>query len=72
MAGVDVIWARAPTLDKLQAELAGLLDHYAPEDLLGMSHSAAATSSKQSGGVWGGGRQSQELEYSAVVLVRKS
>mgnify|MGYP001369289621 CR=1 FL=1 len=70
MAAVDVIWARAPTLEKLQKELAELLDGYAPEDVIGVSHSAAAVSSKGSGGIWGGGRQAHGPEYSAIVLVR--
>lgn len=70
MAGVDVIWARAPTLEKLQEKLVGLLDQYAPEDLLGVSHSVVDVASKQSGGVWSAGRRRNELEYSAVVLVR--
>jgi hypothetical protein len=70
MAGVDVIWARAPTLEKLQKELVGVLDGYAPEDVVGVSHSTAAVSSKGSGGVWGGGRKANVVEYSALVLVR--
>lgn len=72
MAGVDVIWARAPTLEKLQEELVRMLSAFTPEDVLGVSHSTAAVAGKQFGGVWGGGRQTHELEYSAIVLVRNA
>lgn len=70
MSEVGVIWARAPTLEKLEKELFGLLDGYCAEDVLGVSHSAASISSRQSGGIWGGASQSYKLEYSAVVMVR--
>jgi hypothetical protein len=70
MAEVGIIWAQAPTLEKLQTELAGLLDGYAAEDVLGVSHSTGTVSTKQSGGIWGAGTQNHKLDYTAVVLVR--
>jgi hypothetical protein len=70
MAEVGVIWAGAPSLEKLENELARLLAGCSADDILGVSHSSAAVSSKQSGGIWGGAFQTLKLEYSAVVLVR--
>lgn len=70
MSEVGVIWARAPSLEKLEKELAGLLADCAADDVLGVSHSTAAVSTKQSGGVWSGASHAHKLEYSAVVLVR--
>jgi len=70
MSEVGVIWACAPSLEKLEKELARLLAGWAADDILGVSHSSAAVSSKQSGGIWGGPSQARRLEYSAVVLVR--
>jgi hypothetical protein len=70
MAAVDVIWARAPTLEKLQQELLSLLDGYAPEDVISLSHAVGAVASTHSGGVWGRGREAHKVEYSAIVLVR--
>ena len=70
MSEVGVIWARAPSLEKLEKELAGLLAGCCADDVLGVSHSAASVSSKQSGGIWGGASQSYKLEYSAFVMVR--
>lgn len=70
MAEVGVIWARAPSLEKLEKELAGLLADSAADSVLSVSHSASVVSSKQSGGLWGGGNQAHKLEYSAIVLVR--
>lgn len=70
MAGVEVIWARAPTIEKLQKELADLLEAYAPQDVVGVSHCAVPVSGKESGGIWGGRRLMSTLEYSAVVLLR--
>jgi hypothetical protein len=70
MSDVAVIWARAPSLDKLEKELARVLVGCAADDVLGVSHSAAPISSKQSGGIWSGAIQSHTVEYSAVVLVR--
>lgn len=72
MSEIEIIWARAPTLDKLEKKLARLLADCAAEDVLGVSHSSVAVSSKQSGGIWGGANQAHKLEYSAVVLVRGS
>jgi hypothetical protein len=70
MPEVGVIWATAPSLEKLEKELSGLLAECAADDVLGVSHSSAAVSSKQSGGIWGGATQTHKLEYSAVVLLR--
>lgn len=70
MSEVGVIWARAPSLEKLERELARLLAGHAADDVLAVSHSTAELSSKQSGGLWRGARQAHTLEYSAVVLVR--
>lgn len=70
MAEVGVLWARAPSLEKLEKELARLLAGCAADDVLAVSHSSACVSTKQSGGIWSGGRQAQRLEYSAVVLLR--
>jgi hypothetical protein len=64
------MWARAPSLEKLEKELARLLAGCAADDVLGVSHSTAAVSSKQSGGIWGGASQTHKVEYSAIVLVR--
>jgi hypothetical protein len=70
MSDVAVMWARAPSLEQLEKELARLLAGCADDDVLGVSHSAAPVSSKQSGGIWSGASQSHKVEYSAVVLVR--
>ena len=70
MSEVGVIWARAPSLEKLEKELARLLADCAADDVLGVSHSSAAVSIKQSGGIWGGPNQTHKLEYSAVVVLR--
>lgn len=70
MSEVGVICARAPSLEKLEKELSRLLADRAADDVLGVSHSAAAVSSKQSGGIWGDGSQAHKVEYSAVVLVK--
>ncbi len=70
MSEVGVIWARAPSLEKLEKEMVRLLADCAADDVLGVSHSAAAVLSKQSGGIWSGASQTHKLEYSAVVLVR--
>jgi hypothetical protein len=72
MSEVGVVWARAPSLEKLEKELARLLAGCAADDVLGVSHSSAAVSSKQSGGIWSGASQTHKVEYSAVVLVRSS
>jgi hypothetical protein len=66
------MWARAPSLEKLERQLSVLLADLVAEDVLGVSHSASAVSSKHSGGIWGGATQTHMLEYSAVVLVRKA
>jgi hypothetical protein len=70
MSGVAVMWARAPSLEKLEKELARVLAGCVADDVLGVSHSAAPASSKQSGGIWSGAIRSHKVEYSAVVLVR--
>jgi hypothetical protein len=70
MPEVGVIWARAPSLQKLEKELDRLLAGCAADDVLGVSHSTTAVSSKQSGGIWSGTRQVSKVEYTAVVLVR--
>ena len=70
MPKVGVMWARAPSLEKLEKELTRLLADCAADDVLGVSHMTAAVSSKQSGGIWSGASQAHKLEYSAVVLVR--
>ncbi|MDQ2895978.1 MAG: hypothetical protein M3Y09_10090 [Actinomycetota bacterium] len=51
------MWARAPSLELLEKELTRLFEGCAADDVLGMSHSAIAASSKQSGGIWGGASQ---------------
>ncbi|MHB8659594.1 MAG: hypothetical protein ACYC91_16915 [Solirubrobacteraceae bacterium] len=71
MSEVGLISTRAPSLEKLEKELARLLADCAADDVLGVSHSAAVVSSRQSGGIWGGGSQANKLEYSAVVLLRR-
>jgi hypothetical protein len=70
MSEVAVIWARAPSLEKLEKELTQLLAGRAADEVLGVSHSTAPVTSKQSGGLWGGANQSHRLEYTALVLVR--
>jgi hypothetical protein len=70
MSEIGVIWARAHSLEKLEKELTQLLADCAADDVLGVSHTTAAVSSKQSGGIWSGASQAHKLEYSAVVLVR--
>jgi hypothetical protein len=71
MSEVGVIWARARSLEKLEMELARQLARRSAEDVVGVSHSAAVVSSKQSGGIWGSASHRHELEYSAVVLLRQ-
>lgn len=70
MSDVEVMSVRAPSLENLEKELTRLLADYAADDVLGVSHSSALVSSKQSGGIWSGGNQSHKVEYSALVLVR--
>ena len=70
MSDVAVIWARAPSLEKLEKELARVLAGCVADDVLGVSHSAAQVSSKQSGGIWAGSTETHRFEYSALVLVR--
>jgi hypothetical protein len=70
MSDVAVIWARAPSLEKLEKELARMLEGRLADDVLGVSHAAAPVSSKQSGGIWSGAIQNHKVEYSAVVLLR--
>lgn len=72
MSEVGVMCARASSLEKLEKELARLLAACAANDVLGVSHSAASVSSKQSGGVWSGANQTHTVEYSALVLVRNA
>jgi hypothetical protein len=70
MEGVSVIWARAPSLDKLRRELDRQLSGYSADDVVAVSHAAEPVGVKHSGGIWSGGRATTQLEYSAVVLVR--
>jgi hypothetical protein len=70
MSDVAVIWARAPSLEKLEKELSRVLAGCVADDVLGVSHSAAPVSNKQSGGIWSGSTQTSRVEYSALVLVR--
>jgi hypothetical protein len=70
MSEVEVMSVRAPSLDKLEKALARLLAGYAADDVLGVSHSAAAMSNKRSGGVWSGASDAYKVEYSALVLLR--
>jgi hypothetical protein len=70
MSEVEVMSVRAPSLDKLEKALDRLLAGYAADDVLGVSHSAAAVSSKRSGGVWSGASEAHKVEYSALVLLR--
>jgi hypothetical protein len=72
MSEVGVIWVRAASLEKLEKELARMLEGCAADDVLGVSHSTATVSGKQSGGIWSSASQAYKLEYSAVVLVRAS
>jgi len=72
MSEVGVLWARAPSLERLEKELSELLADWGADDVVSVSHSSAAVSSKQSGGIWGGATQTHKIEYSAVVLVRKA
>jgi hypothetical protein len=67
---IEVLWARAPSLERLEKELARLLSNRAADDVLGVSHSTATTSSKQSRGIWSGASETNVLEYSALVLLR--
>ncbi|MGH3026466.1 MAG: hypothetical protein ACRDLR_08480 [Gaiellaceae bacterium] len=71
MSDVGVLWARAPTLEKLEHELSRLLAGHAPEDVLGVSHTSAVIASQQSGGIWGGAATANKLEYSAIVLIAR-
>lgn len=67
---VEVISARASSLEKLEKELARRLAGCAADDILRVSHSTATISSRQSGGIWAGANHAHKLEYTAVVLVR--
>ncbi len=70
MAGLGVIWVTAPSLNKLAAELDRRLAGYSADAVVSVSHSAAITASRTTGGIWGGARTRREVEYSAVALVR--
>lgn len=70
MPDIEVLWARAPSLDKLEKELSRLLTCRAANDVLGISHSSTALHTKQAGGIWAGATLTHKLEYSAVVLLR--
>ena len=70
LQGGRATWVSAASLDKLQAELDRRLARYGPDDVVGLSHSSATTSSRQSGGIWSGARTTYDIEYSAVALVR--
>lgn len=67
---VDVISVRAPSLAKLEKELVRVLADCSADAVLGVSHTAASHASKQSGGIWTGARDTNKLEYSALVLLR--
>lgn len=70
MSEFEVLWARAPSLEKLAAEVEAILADRGASDVLSVSHSSAVTTSKRSGGVWAGAHETNRLEYSAFVLVR--
>jgi hypothetical protein len=70
MADVGIITAHASSPRKLGKQLACLLADRAPDDVLSVSHWSAIVSTRQSGGIWSGARQTHKLEYAAVVLVR--
>jgi len=70
MSDVEVMSVRAPSLEKLEKELARLLAGCAADDVVGVSHSAAAVSSKRSGGVWSASSEAHKVEYSALLLLR--
>ena len=70
MPDIEVLWARAPSLEKLNKELSRLLASWVADDIIGISHSARAVHTKRSGGIWGGATLSHKLEYTAIVLVR--
>lgn len=70
MSDVEVMSVRAPSLEKLEKELTWLLAGCAADDVLGVSHSSAPTSSKRSGGIWSGASEAHKIEYSALVLLR--
>jgi hypothetical protein len=72
MSDVEVMSVRAPSLEKLEKELTRLLAGSATDNVLGISHSAAPVSSKQSGGIWAKSTETQRVEYSALVLVRSA
>lgn len=72
MGNVGVIWASAASLDELQKELSRLLADHDPDDVVSVSHAVASVGERRSGGWWGGGVTSSDVEYSAVVLVRIS
>jgi hypothetical protein len=70
MPAIEAKWARASSLRDLEAELSRLLEGCSADDVLGVSHSTAVLSSKQSGGVWSGVSHTHKVEYSALVLLR--
>jgi hypothetical protein len=70
VAEVDVVSVRAPSLAKLEKELVRLLAECSADAVLGISHTTANLATKQSGGVWGGARHTNNVEYSALVLLR--
>lgn len=72
MADVAVICAHAPSLGKLEKELACALAGRRADDVLGISHWTATVTSKHYGGIWNGSRNTNKLEYSAVVLYEPS
>jgi len=72
MSDSAVLSARASSLEKLEKELTWLLADRSADDVLAVSHTAAGGSGKQSGGVWGGAKMSQQVEYSVVVVVRST
>lgn len=67
---VDVVSVRAPSLAKLEKELVRLLADCSADAVLGVSHTTANLGTKQSGGIWTGARYTDQVEYSALVLLR--
>ncbi|WP_249011856.1 hypothetical protein [Conexibacter sp. DBS9H8] len=70
MGDVGVIWAAAPSLDKLEKELSNCLVGYDAEEIISVSHSVVPRRSRRTGGLWGAATETNDVEYSAVVLVR--
>ena len=71
MGNVAVIWASAPSLDKLERELSCRLAEYDADDIVSISHSSTVVG-RETGGVWGPRRRHEHTEYSALVLVKNA